>query len=182
LPEGGALTDEQLFPHCSRLQDRIAFAREVGEVHRDETAGGIWHDVYPSLSEGQAGLLGAATSRSEAQVMRLALLYALLDKSAEIRAEHLMAALAVWDHAEASARYIFGSRLGDPTSDELLNALRAAGESGLTRNEMRDHFSRHKSAEEIGRALSVLAEAGRARRGERRSEGGRPPEIWIANP
>jgi hypothetical protein len=113
--------------------------------------------------------------------MRLALLFALLDRSDVIRAEHLMAALAVWQHAEASARYIFGSKLGDPTADELQQLLRAAGEQGRTRDEIREHFSRHKRADEISRALAVLAEEGRARRTEKPDTGGRPAEVWIAN-
>ncbi len=88
--------------------------------------GAVWAEVYPKLSEGRPGLLGAATSRAEAQVMRLATIYALLDKSAVVRAEHLMAALAVWEYAEQSAKYIFGSALGDPTADAILRALRRA--------------------------------------------------------
>jgi hypothetical protein len=60
------------------------------------------------LSEGQPGLFGAVTSRAEAQVIRLALLYALLDEADHIGTEHLRAALALWRYAEDSARFIFG--------------------------------------------------------------------------
>jgi hypothetical protein len=63
------------------------------------------------------------TARSEAQVIRLALIYALLDQSTEIRAEHLMAGLAVWNYAASSAAYVFGDSLGDPDADEILRAL-----------------------------------------------------------
>jgi len=60
--------------------------------------------------------------RAEAQVVRLALIYALLDCAREIRAEHLRAALAIWTYCEASARFIWGDSLGDPTADEILRA------------------------------------------------------------
>ena len=52
------------------------------------------------------------------------MIFALLDRSKEIREEHLRAGLAVWRYADASARYVFGSTLGDPTADEILRALR----------------------------------------------------------
>ena len=65
--------------------------------------------------------------------MRLAALYAVMDKSKTIEKEHLMAALALWHYAEASARYIFGDATGDRVADRIMEALRteperAAGE------------------------------------------------------
>jgi hypothetical protein len=134
--------------------------------------------VYPKLSDGRPGLLGAATSRAEAQVMRLATIYALLDTSAVVRAEHLMAALAVWEYAEQSAKYIFGSALGDPTADAILRALREHPE-GMDRTAIREFFQRHKDAGEISRALNVLDEAGLARKMSQADTGGRPREVWF---
>ncbi|MGE0827258.1 MAG: hypothetical protein AB7P18_34690, partial [Candidatus Binatia bacterium] len=96
LPEGGAVPDALLLPLAERLKEAIAFARTVSEVKRDEAARALWAAVYHDLSEGKPGLLGAMLSRAEAQVLRLSLIYALLDKSSAIRIEHLRAALAVW--------------------------------------------------------------------------------------
>ena len=110
--------------------------------------------------------------------MRLAVIYALLDKSDKVRVEHLRAALAVWQFAEQSARYIFGSRLGDPTADAILQALRENSE-GMDRTAIREYFRRNKSAEEIGRALGVLVEAGLARCERIAETGGRPREVWF---
>jgi hypothetical protein len=73
------------------------------------------------------GLLGAITGRAEAQTVRLALLYALLDQAPTIAQIHLEAALALWTFCEASARYVFGDLLGDPIADTILRALRIAG-------------------------------------------------------
>ncbi len=58
----------------------------------------LWVQFYNAVSEDQ-GLLGAATGRAEATTMRLAMIYALLDQSREIRREHLGAAIALWDYA-----------------------------------------------------------------------------------
>jgi hypothetical protein len=100
---------------------------------------------------------GHHTARAEAQVVRLAMLYALLDEKAQIDMPHLLAALALWEYAEASARHVFGSSLGDPIADEILRAVRAAGQDGMTRTQIRDLFKRNCSAERIGAALDLLA-------------------------
>jgi hypothetical protein len=143
-----------------------------------DTAHALWHQVYKELSDGKPGLLGAMISRGEAQVLRLSMLYALLDCSAAIRREHLAAALAVWNYAEASCRYIFGDALGDPVADEILGALRRT-EEGLTRSEIHGLFQRNRQESEISRALAVLVEYGLAH-SVAEATGGRRLERWFA--
>ena len=91
---------------------------------------------------------------------------------------HLRAALACWEYAEASARFIFGDSLGDPVADEILRALRQQP-AGMTRNELMDHFGRHRTSAEIGRALAVLA-AGNFVFCTKEATKGRPVERWFA--
>lgn len=178
LPEGGLqIEDGDL---AEQLRSAVEYARTVGEMIRDEAARKIWCSVYPSLSEGKPGLLGAVTSRAEAQVMRLACIYALLDRRSCIAENHLAAALAVWDYCLASARYIFGAALGDPVADEILRALKGRSD-GMTRTQIREHFGRNKSSAEIGRALAVLSEYGLAHPSKRETEG-RPVELWTCTP
>jgi hypothetical protein len=110
--------------------------------------------------------------------MRLALIYALLDRCDSIGRAHLEAALAVWAYCDASCRFVFGSALGDPVADQLLSALRDRPE-GLTRTEIRDLFGRHLRAGDLDRALKVLSERGLVRRLQEQS-GGRPTERWLA--
>lgn len=74
LPEGGG--DVDLAPYARRLALIANKARTFGRVAFDDVARAAWHQVYPNLSEGRPGLLGAVTSRSEAQTLRLALIYA----------------------------------------------------------------------------------------------------------
>lgn len=132
-----------LQPTIKRLTDAIYDARQIGELTRDEAANSLWGDVYGELSEGKPGLLGAMTARAEAQVMRIACLYAVLDTSQVIREEHLRAALAVWVYSLASAKWIFGDQLGDPVADEILRNLRA-NPDGLTRTDISDLFGRNR--------------------------------------
>jgi len=180
LPLGGQAHTLDFAPLVRRLREAVEYARSVGRITLDDAATAIWCAVYPDLSEGKPGLLGAVTSRAEAQTARLATLYAVLDASPVIRAEHLRAALALWTYCEASARYIFGDAVGDPVADEILRALRAAP-GGLTRTEIRDLFGRNRSGREIGRALARLAEHGLARfEREQGEDGGRPVERWFA--
>lgn len=176
LPEGGRLDDDDLRDLTERLTETANWARKVKNVRRSDKARALWADVYPELSEGSAGLLGAITNRAEAQVTRLSVIYALLDRSSTIRTQHLKAALAFWDYAQASARFIFGDSLGDPIADEILRALRV-NPVGLTRTEISNLFGGHRKSADISRALVVLAQSGLA---SCRPEptGGRPDERW----
>ncbi|MCI0722937.1 MAG: bifunctional DNA primase/polymerase [Acidobacteria bacterium] len=177
LPEGAPGESQALDSSIERLSSALDFARGVNPMERDREARQIWARIYGQLSEGRLGLLGAATSRAEAQVLRLSMIYALLDCSPVIRKEHLLAAVAVWDYSEASARYIFGEALGDPTADEILRALSETPD-GLTRTEIHKMFGRHKATAEIDRALGVLAEHGLAL-ARTESTNGRPAERWT---
>jgi hypothetical protein len=124
-------------------------------------------------------LVGAITARAEAQTIRLALIYALLDCKDEIDVVHLRAGIAVWEYCEASAVRIFGNALGDPVADKILNALRQAGDTGMTRTAIRDLFNRHQNEGRITQALELLESVGRARM-EMHSTNGRSTETWFA--
>lgn len=177
LPEGGRFHEENITPLADKLCSAVEFARRAGRIERDAGASELWRAVYGSLSDGRHGLVGALTSRAEAQVMRLATLYAVLDRSPEIETEHLTAALAAWRYCEASTEAIFGDILGDPVADAILSALRANGE--MTRNDIVNLLGRHKNRERIDRALEALARLELAGR-ERVETGGRPAEVWRA--
>jgi hypothetical protein len=180
LPEGGNLTNADLQPLVERLRLAVSFAQqEAVEIRRDDDAREGWRRVYEALSEGKPGLLGSMIARAEAQVVRLSMLFALLDCSKVVRRQHLLAGLAAWDYCEESARYTFGDSLGDPTADTILSALRAAGTVGMTRTEIRDYFGRNKGTAEIQRALAALASLGLARM-EITSTKGRSEERWFA--
>jgi len=179
LPEGGNFEGIDWAPILSRLSTAVEGGRRAGRLGFDETARRRWWEIYPALSEPSPGLAGAVTARAEAHVVRLALLYALLDGAGQIGPTHLEAAVALWGYAAASARWTFGDSLGDPLADEICRAVLEAP-AGLTRSELRDLFSRNRSSKDIGHALQRLVAAGRVSV-ERRQERGRPAEVWRAN-
>jgi hypothetical protein len=138
-----------------------------------------WREVYPALSGGEPGLLGAIIGRADAQVIRLSLIYSLLDRRAEIDIAHLEAAIALWENSEASVRWIFGDALGDPIADEILRALRQAADAGMTRTQVRDLFGRHQNADRIAVSLSTLERYGKAE-SICRETAGHPAATWMA--
>jgi hypothetical protein len=178
LPEGSCFGENGFKSILGRLMGAIEFGQSIGEIKKDDRARGLWAEVYPDLSSGKAGLIGAVISRAEAQVMRLSCLYAVLDKSNTITTDHLLAAIALWDYCEASARYIWGDATGDPVADRILGALRST-DGGLSRTEISDLLLRHTSSSRIDLVLSSLESLNLIKRA-REVTGGRPTERWTA--
>jgi hypothetical protein len=178
LPFGGEWYKVDATPLVRCLNAALEFGGVPVEITWGKGARDAWREVYGPLSEGKPGLFGAIVGRAEAQVMRLAAIYAVMDESYEIEHEHLLAALALWEYAEASARYIFGDATGDPVADQIAEALKAAGGDGMTRTDISSLFGRNKSADHIGRALGLLLSIGCIRR-ETEETKGRPSERWF---
>lgn len=178
LPDGGSMHKVDVADVVDELREAVRFAGTLGRVERDPAARDLWHEVYADLSEGRPGLVGALTGRAEAQVTRLALVYALLDMSSTVRVEHLRAALALWDYSERSVAHIFGSSLGDPVADTILQALQTSAPHPLNRTEIRSKVGGRVTGDEIDRALDLLARH-RLARTQRTSTGGRPVEHWY---
>ena len=177
LPEGSDVPAGQMNQLSTRLHAAYRHALTAGELKRDEAARAVWRDVYPKLSSGPGGLLGALTSRAEAQVTRLSLLYALLDEADAIGEPHLRAALALWEYSVRSVVHIFGDSTGDPDADAILRALRSKPD-GLTRTDVNNLFGRNLTAARLDRALATLLELGRAYF-QKESTDGRSAERWF---
>lgn len=178
LPDGGAFHTVDLYPLAKRVARAIEYAKADRRLERDEQARDLWWSMYDHLTNDRPGLYGAITGRAEAQVVRLSLVYALLDESNVVRIEHLQAALEVWRYADESARYVFGDALGNPVADQILEWLRGSDE-GLTRNDIRERFQRNKKSPEIGAALAMLERYDLAEK-QMEETGGRTAERWMA--
>lgn len=180
LPFGAGEVDLKEFANFQRkLSDRIEFARTAKKMDFNREAKNLYADSYPTLETSRFGFLAKITQRASAYVCRLSCIFALLDGKDEINREHLEAALAVWQYAEDSARYIFGERLGDKNADIIINALRES-ENGLTRTEIRDLFARHLKTEKMNFALQILLENGLARFEKGQTTGCKRKETWFA--
>lgn len=177
LPFGGNIQEVDFAPLAKRLSEAVVFAGQMGEIKWSEETKSMWAEIYTSLSEGKIGLTGALTARAEANVTRLACIYALLDKSNVIKPVHLLAATAVWDYAESSVAFIFQFMTGDPLANDILEALEKEPE-GMTRTDISNYFGRNKSSEQISAALEILQGLGRVRN-ETIPTAGRSREVWI---
>jgi hypothetical protein len=176
LPDGATLPESILKTLKTKVDDIVTFAKSVGYMKRDEQASKLWREKYKDLSEGKPGILGAVSGRAEAQVLRIACIYALLGKSEVVQLPHLEAALAVWKYCEDSAAYIFSDKTGNSVADTILEALKV---NPLTQTEISELFHRKKSADEIHQALAILSQQSRVRKEEIKKEGVvRPETVW----
>lgn len=175
LPYGGQRVDPT--PLAARLEEAFRFATHAERIiEMTAAARGLWGVEYARLTADRPGLFGLVTSRSEAQTLRLALVYALLDESLEIDLPHLKAALAIERYVEQSAKNIFGNATGDPLADEIEKIVRSSAD-GVSQSELVDYFGRNKNKQELQQSLTVLVEAGRIY-SEKRQTAGRPQVIW----
>ncbi len=174
LPDGGKTLE--LNSLIDRLEVASQTAKKTTIMRRDEPATQMWAEMYKQLAKPKRGLLGAVISRAEAQLLRLSMIYALLDQSDTIRPDHLRAGMALWQYAEDSAKFIFGDSTGDSLADRILAILR---EAPTTKREIHDKTNRHHKANEIDRALRLLERLKLAKR-ERIATAGRPAEKWHA--
>jgi hypothetical protein len=159
-------------------KQRVKFEKQQKEIGLSANAAHLWEQIYPTISTDEPGQFGAATSRAEAQVRRIALIYALMDGSRKVRTVHLRAALEVWRFCEDSARFIFGGRSAVTLEDKVLSAVCKA-EDGLTRTEINQALHHHVATTEISRVLPQLKERGIVQT-ETLKTGGRAAEYWMA--
>ncbi len=177
VPFSSSPDEADLSALAREIRKVLPVARACGELVLSMSARDLWAHSYHDLSADRPGMAGALLGRAEAQVMRLSGLYAVLDGQSTIDLVHLNAALALWQHAEASTRLIFGDSLGDPVADTMLKAIRANGER--TDSDLSALFKGHRTAAELERAKGVLIQAGLAHCATIETEG-RPRIVWRA--
>ena len=133
----------------------------------------LWEQCYPELSKEHSGLAGSIVNRAEAQTLRLALVYSLLDGASHIAEPHLKAALAMWQYAQASALYIFQSHMANPLEEKVLKILE---QKPLTATELHAALQRNIPRNRLQPVLQHL-EAQRKIMIWQEKTGGRPRQI-----
>ncbi len=167
-------------PYLEPLRSALLATRTPGELTLSDDAADAWESFYAELAvRPRYGLVGALTARAEAQTARLALVYALLDRSQIIDVAHLQAAIALWSYAERSARFVFGDSTGNRHADALRRELRVARQ--MTRDGVR-LYTGLKTAAELDDVIGLLVSLGLATvvAGATTGRGGRPPTIVRA--
>ena len=177
LPDGGDWTNFDPAPLVTQLRESLDFARRVDVMLRDDHAKAIWDSIYRTLEADRLGLVGAITNRASAHTLRLSCIYALLDCSADVKARHVKAALALWRFCQDSAAFIFGDNIGNPVADRILEAL-AGAPDGKTAKDLHALFDRHCTGAQMQIALRLLSERGLVKN-QKELTGGRPAVRWF---
>ena len=118
----------------------------------------LWKTAYSDLRRDRPGFAGSLTARGESIVLRLSLLYTLLDKSAAICSEHIEAAFAVWRYNVESVQMLFGNKSGSSIADDIYRLL---GNGPMKTSEFYGHIA--ATAEKIHAALADLQASNRVR-------------------
>ncbi|MDH3260030.1 MAG: DUF3987 domain-containing protein [Acidimicrobiia bacterium] len=181
LPHGGSLGDDEVSSIGRRIGETLSIGRKVGRMRRSSSADDLWETMYVGIDDEVDGMLGALLARAEAHLLRLSMIYALLDRSTVIEPEHLWAAAAVWDYSATSAARIFGSSHGDVVADRILDALRGASPKALTRTDLHRYLGNHVRAQRLEAAITDLTQRG-AVEVLRQQSGGRPSDSLRLTP
>lgn len=172
------LDEKVLQSFQERLVEILRFSSTQDEITLSSDARELWAKIYPSLTKEFGGLLGAVLGRAETNVLRFALLYALLDCSSEITVHHLQAALALWKYCEQSAEFIFGELETDTIERRIMDALHE--KDGLDTRSLYDIFTRNIKKDDLEAALKSLIASSRIRLEKQKSGGrGRPRNIYY---
>jgi hypothetical protein len=182
LPNGGVVPPEELSALAGELRRALDWIHAQTNLvfSRSPSAQELWNDLYPCLSHGTPDVCGAATSRAEAQVLRLSSIYAALDSSPLVEPCHLHAALAVWNYCCSSARLFFDTAPTDPAAKRISEALHAIPQ-GLSKTQIRGLFRYHISTERIDLALEQLISLGLIHH-EIALGRGRPSTLFVSTP
>lgn len=127
----------------------------------------FWLNAYAELvTPFEHELIAAATDRRHAYALRLALLFALADKSTVIDEAHIKAAVAWVKFAALCTQYVLSdgddeSPLPDPkNSEKLIQFLRLVGGSATRSQITIDCFKRHVSGKALDAILQPLLDRG----------------------
>ncbi len=184
LVDEGNVPPELMVEHGRRLREGLQAAARLGVLCRSPDAEEVWKAAYPTLAgDDPGGLLGIMVARAARHAMRFALVHALTEGAAVIGAEHIEAALALWSYCRRSAATVASSApsASADLGSDLLAAVLAAGERGLSLSEQLDHFGRNVPAGRVRVARQALEEAGLVVSGaERRAASGRPAMVTRA--
>jgi hypothetical protein len=168
--------DELVRQYVRPLHQAIVEAQAPREMEMDEGALDRWETFYGELALApRHGLAGVVTGRHEAQVARLALVYALADRSAVIGVAHLEAAIALAEYARRSVVWALGDSTGNRHAD-VLRGMLGDGEVGW------DDAKRAlglRTAADMADAVAILSDAGLAEVVKVPSSGGGRPRRII---
>lgn len=175
LPHGGGYAN--LNPLVQELAQTLAFARTMGPLERSPEANFIWEKLYPYLVDSREGEIDTIIQRRRAHVLRASGMYASTDTLRLISADHLMAAIALWQFSEATVCYYFADVIPDKTQAKIVAELKSRP-GGLPRQMLRELLGR--GIRGLDKAIDSLEDSGRIFSEGRVGSGGREVPFYFA--
>ncbi len=103
------------------LFETLKIAQSKQKIEFSEDAIQLWDEIYEQISDEKPGIIGSICNRAEAQLIRLSLIYALIDRKSIIEPNHIKSALAFWKYAEESVKYIFAYKSQNSLSNRIMD-------------------------------------------------------------
>ena len=173
-PFGGV--DQDWTRERQKLRKALLAARQRERIFMSEAARTMWRREYPTLSKDLGGIVGGITGRAEAQVLRLALVYALLDQSDHIQSVHLKSALWLWDYAVRSVEHIFAKH--GVMTEEQKKMVELARGVAQSKTDFYRLFQKHRKATDIEDDIRALVEKKLMKFLGWTERGGRNVRVW----
>lgn len=150
------MDDDKVYQLAVKLSECLIKSESPGVAHLSESARQFWEKQYHVVSVDKTGLLGSITSRSEAHVLRLALLFCLLDCSEMIERHHIEAGVQLVEFCNESVEFIFSTPAEAEAGTDADRLLMALNNGPLTQSDVSKLFSGHKSRRELVEMLNDL--------------------------
>lgn len=160
IPFPQPMDDSKVLQLATQLSDVMQKAQNEQEITLDQAARALWINVYPEISVDDTDLKAVLTARSEAYVIRLALLFCLLDGQQAITPIHINAGIDVVKYSNQSVAYIFTTPC-DGVEGDAKKLLDAIPTEGLTQTQVSKVFSGHRKKPELKALLNELQSMGK---------------------
>jgi hypothetical protein len=161
LPFGGYIDHEERL----RIAKRVRAALDWLDPPADDGGGGqgpvhyfisdddsplarLWQPWYRQVRPGHPDDEIGLAKRHHAIAVRIANIYALLDRTGDLGTEHLEAGMAWTQYSLDSTRYLFGEGVTGH-STKLLAAIRDTGSRGLSGTDQQGVFSNNLTREQV---------------------------------
>ena len=160
------------------LADRASKVAERGRVHFASDAFPAWVKLR---EDGDIDTSRELLARLDAHMMRIALIYALIDNSEVITREHMIAAYAFTCYVRDTTNLTYPATDGDQLVLRIGQIIEKAGAEGITRTDLGKSCSNHIAADDRDRACAELIDVGLITE-VREAGAGRTSVRYLATP
>jgi hypothetical protein len=155
---------------AAHLGDLARQGQGRGLVPLSDEALAAYHHIRVEETKHPSGSLLA---RMPQQLLRIALVYAVMDAAAEVTLAHLLAAYRFLIYVAATTEFIYGDG-ATRLEAKVLGAVRSAGSAGLRLTDLRRALSNHGTSKEMHATIDSLADQQLVRVEKDESGPGRP--------